>query len=654
MSSSTRSLTARVVKAVSAFFMFLPMGVSLWVARMAGYIGYWLLPKKRAVAYANLRTIFAGEKTPQELHRIIRQVFVNFAQNFMEMLCMPKIMRLGVDRLVDVKGMENVQDGFQQGKGLIFLALHSGNWELASVVGSLGGYPYNIVANILSKDPALDAVLNEYRGVGGAKVIAPGVATREIIKALKNNEAITLVLDQGGKDGVAVNFFGKTASMSTGAVRLAIKYGCAICLAWIRRGEDGRHTLEFFTDLHMTSTGDLEKDVRDNVQRSVDYVEKFIKEHPQEYLWFYKVYKYTTTPQIVVLNDGRVGHLRQAQAVSRSLMQVLKDNDKQAREKIVDIVFRDEGAAKLFSLYAFLAQYLPFLQGEACLKHFLNAQSYADVLSVKADYLVSAGSRAAGVSFILKKNHMAKAVQVLTPGILNAGLFDLNVLPEHDKIPAGAKKLLRTKVALSLISPAYLKANSDGLLRRYSHLKGNVRTKFALFIGGNTKGIVFDEAKIRLLINHLKEAAVYYNAEILVTTSRRTPPSIEQIISKELKSFERCPLCIIANQGNVPEAVGGILGLADLVIVSGESVSMVSEAVASGKKTIVFDPRGSYAGTARDKYEQFVLNLSQQGYVMATSVKDLPGKISQLMSHKIYLKAVDDTVRLSKALEEII
>ena len=93
----------------------------------------------------------------------------------------------------------------------------------------------------------------------------------------------------------------------------------------------------------------------------------------------------------------------------------------------------------------------------------------------------------------------------------------------------------------------------------------------------------------------IKEAALHYNADILMTTSRRTPSAIEQIILKELKNFERCSLCIIANQRNIPEAVGGILGLSDLVIVSGESISMVSEALSSGKRTIVFSPHGEYS-----------------------------------------------------------
>jgi len=147
---------------------------------------------------------------------------------------------------------------------------------------------------------------------------------------------------------------------------------------------------------------------------------------------------------------------------------------------------------------------------------------------------------------------------------------------------------------------------------------------------------------------------LHYNADILLTTSRRTPGEIEQIILKGLKNFERCSLCIIANQRNIPEAVGGILGLSDLVIVSGESISMVSEALSSGKCTIVFSPHGRYGDRPRDKYEDFVLKLNEQGYLMVTSADDMKAKITQLLSRKITLKTLDDQSIIQSGLEAII
>ena len=233
--------------------------------------------------------------------------------------------------------------------------------------------------------------------------------------------------------------------------------------------------------------------------------------------------------------------------------------------------------------------------------------------------------------------------------------FDVVVSPQHDK-PGIIRRarLITPKVSPNLINAAYLKEQAEGLVKHYSHLKGNVRTKFGILLGGDTKGVKFDEAQIHELIVQIKETALHYNADILLTTSRRTPEAIEQIIVKELKNFERCSLCIIANQRNIPEAVGGILGLSDLVIVSGESISMVSEALSSGKRTIVFSPHGQYRDKPRDKYEAFVLKLNDQGYLMVTSVYDMKAKITQLLNRKITLKTLDDHGIIQSGLEMIV
>jgi hypothetical protein len=81
---------------------------------------------------------------------------------------------------------------------------------------------------------------------------------------------------------------------------------------------------------------------------------------------------------------------------------------------------------------------------------------------------------------------------------------------------------------------------------------------------------------------------------------------------------------------------------------------MVSEALSSGKRTIVFSPRGQYGKTPRDKYEDFVLKLNDQGYLMASSVVDLKMRIAQLLNRKITLKVLDDQSIIQSGLEAIV
>ena len=105
---------------------------------------------------------------------------------------------------------------------------------------------------------------------------------------------------------------------------------------------------------------------------------------------------------------------------------------------------------------------------------------------------------------------------------------------------------------------------------------------------------------------------------MLASTSRRTPSDIEGLVKSELEGFDKCRLLVIANERNIPEAVGGILGVSDFIVVSGESVSMVSEAVSSGKYVLVFRPqaKGLCLG---NKHRLFLENLEKKAVFISWS-----------------------------------
>ena len=657
MSSSNESFLLSVIKIAAVVFRALPFALSFGFARAVGKLGYYLLPKKRAVVYANLRTVFAGRKTPGEIRRIAKGVFSNFAQSFVELLCLPKIKNLGPGHFVRLEGTENIAQALARAKGVIFLAVHSGNWELASVAGSLYGHPYNVVANVQPKKPQLDDLLNEYRALAGAKVIAPGAATRDIIRALQNNEIVSLVLDQGGKEGVAVKFLGKTASMSTGAIRLGLKYGVPICPVWIVREGHTRHCLKFFPPLDFCAQEDTDQGLIAATRTAAGHFEGLIYEHPGEYMWFYKVFKYSTQSRVLVLDDERTGHARQSQAAAQILKSALLARGKIVEEQTVPVHFKSVWAARFFHLYAFLARIFPFLRREEGLEVFLTQETYQALMAYNADFIISCGSKAGGVNFLLSRCCGAKAICLLKAGLISWDQFHLVIIPQHDRPVVSIKtRVVLTKAALNLITPEYLKNQSGQLLDHYSHLKGNVRVKIGVLLGGDAKGIVFTEARMRLLLRQLKEASAHFNADILLTTSRRTPPAIDALAARELKNFQRCPLCIIANNGqNIPEAVGGILGLSDILIVSGESISMVSEAVCSGKRTIVFSPAGDYSkNRPLTKYDRFVLGLNEGGFLLACAIKDLSTALSDVMRNKFVFQTFDDRAAVRCAIEEMI
>lgn len=657
MSSFRESLIYHSVRLFGAWMRLLPSAVAFGIGRLVGTCAYYFDVRHKTVAYANLKTAFADSKPPAELKRITKRLFQNYGQNFIDLFRMPLITPKNFSQLITVEGKEHVEACLKEGKGGIVLAMHFGSWELASLSCAMIGLPYKVMVKAQTKYSRLDELLNWHRSCGGFVVLSRGMGTRDFVRSLKNNEVIGMVADQGGRDGVLAPFFGRSASMSVGAIRMGLKWGVPICLSIIHREKGARHRMVIHERLELINTGDMERDVASNLAKVAKIMEEYVRQYPSEYMWFYKIWKYSDQANIAILDDGRTGHLRQSQAAVAALQKALGERSIKSRVDSVPVVFRSNGLSRLFSALACVLH--PFVyQGRLeFLKRFLTETSYARIIKIKPDFIVSCGSSAAGVNNLLSRDCNAKSIVVLKPGILDYRRFDLVVLPEHEAPPKKIKGVLTavTKAAPNLVTPEYQEEQKEQLLKHYSHLKGNLRLKIGLFIGGDSKDILLTEQQIKTLIHQITEAAQEINADILATTSRRTPLAIEQMLQRRLRTHAHCPLLILASRDEVPSAVGGILGLSDIIVVSGDSISMVSEAASSGKNTIVFTPEVKDPSLkGRNKHVRFIERLNAQGFILSTDVKDIGHTIYNVAKGKIQTQKMDDHQTILEAMRKVI
>lgn len=646
-----------VARAVGFIVCRLPAETALRLGRAIGLIGYYLDRKHKAMAYANLKIAFAKTKKPSEIKRIVKKIFQNYGENIIELLRVPVIKRIGAEKFVKLEGRENVDAALKKNKGLILLAMHFGSWEMSNLMSVLTGHPYRVVAKPQTRFTKLDELLNSLRLHSGSVVIARGRGTREIIESLRKNEIIGMVVDQGGRDGALVKFFGRLASMSVGAIKMGIKYDIPVCFSIIIREKNSQHRLVIHPALEFVKSGDLERDVISNLNKIINLMEGYITQYPSEYMWFYKIWKYSKEATAVILDDGKAGHLRQSQAIAGAIKTALAERGIQCDVQTVDVCFKSRLSQMLIAVLSFISHPF-FCQGRLrYLKWFLTRKSFLDIASVKADFVVSCGSSAAPVNFFLSRDYRAKSISILKPGILGFRRFDLVVLPQHDN-PKNKKmrgKVIYAQGAPNLINEAYLKEQARLLLNRFSHLQSTKEIKVGILLGGDTKKHFISEGQIKILIGQVKNACEQNDADILITTSRRTPAAIENILQREIKNHPRCRMLILANRSNIPEAVGGILGLCDILVVSGDSVSMVSEAASSGKDVIVFPPlRRRKSLWGKDKHDLFIENLHNRGHIVLSKEKDIGEVIASMARNKIKTKILNDGDVILGAAREVI
>ncbi len=633
-----------LIRIVGAVIRMLPVRVSLFLGKRLGDLFYFVDFKHKGIAYANIKTAFSGQFSPRELCKITRNFYRSFGQNLMEILLIPLADKAYVDKHIVVHNKERIFEGFKKGKGVILVAVHAGSWELSNVVCANLGFSFNFFVRD-QKYPRLEKLLNSYRSRRGCKLIEREGGTRQLLRALKNNEAIGMTADQGGKTGTTVKFFGKYASMSSGAVRLALKYDAAIVPAFYARVKGPYFNTFIEPPFELKRTGDEESDVRENLQRLVHIFEKYISRYPQEYLWTYKVWKYAKEQDILILSDGKTGHLRQSQALAEIVKECLKDRGITANINIIEVKFKNKFSrfAQTFSSI-FARRYI--CQGCMwCLKLFLEEDVYKSLINIKPDIVISAGASVAPLNYVISQENLSKSITIMRPSLLNTKRFNLTVISRHDR-PAKRKNVVAIEGALNLINDDYLKKQGD-LLR--ARVRSNKGLTVGVLIGGDSKDFCLGRDLMQAVNRQVKECLEKLGAEILITTSRRTSAETEALLKEEFSGYGRTGLLVIANEKNIPEAVGGILALSDIIIISPESISMISEAVNSKKYVFVFDAPG-----LSKKHRRFLDYFSKKEYIYLTAPDALADKIVEVWAKKPQAHALKDNLLVTEAVKKIL
>ena len=199
------------------------------------------------------------------------------------------------------------------------------------------------------------------------------------------------------------------------------------------------------------------------------------------------------------------------------------------------------------------------------------------------DILIASGRQSVAVSVAIRRAAAGRCftVQIQNPAV-DPALFDLIVAPRHDRLTA--PNVCATIGAMNRITPARLAEAAAYFGPRWSDLP---RPLIAVALGGNNKvyrltgGIAADFAR------KLAELARQTGAGILVTPSRRTPPEVVTALRAALNGL---PAWVWDGTGENPYL--GYLALADVIVVTADSVNMVSEAASTGKPVYIVELEG--------------------------------------------------------------
>ena len=252
---------------------------------------YHLVTKNRLIVLCNLQRSFP-EKDLKEVIRMAKGIYRHFAIVATEFFDLPQITKENIHQWVDVEGLENYQAAVAQGKGVLSIVAHFGNWELMTIAVPMFLKPMDIVYRPLD-NPVIDNMVEYVRTMNGNELIPKGGSGKRIMELLKENHIIGILSDQNVAtyEGVFVDFFGRPACTGVGLAVMAMRSGAQVSPAFMARQKSGKYKLILQPAVEITHTDNYDADLVVNTQRFTKIVEAIVREYPDQWFWFHQRWK---------------------------------------------------------------------------------------------------------------------------------------------------------------------------------------------------------------------------------------------------------------------------------------------------------------------------------------------------------------------------
>jgi KDO2-lipid IV(A) lauroyltransferase len=264
-----------------------------WPAAQAfAWCGFHLARRQRRAGMRNLELAFP-EKSEHERLQILRGCFQNVGRLLVEFSHFPELTRENIAKYVDVDGFEHYAEAVRRGRGLIYLTGHLGAWELGSFSQSIFGYPLKFVVRPIANS-RVEELISHYRTLGGNAPIHRRNAGREILQALRRNEAVGILFDQNTtrSEGVFADFFGIPAATTPAIATFALRTGAAVVPAFLIWDANlKKHRLTFAPAVELIETGDKATDIVENTKRFNQVLECYVRKYPDQWLWIHRRWK---------------------------------------------------------------------------------------------------------------------------------------------------------------------------------------------------------------------------------------------------------------------------------------------------------------------------------------------------------------------------
>ena len=274
------------------FLMALPKSFRKNFFLFLASVAYRISAKSRRTVKQNLNFLFDNKMSEEEIKSITKYSFKNLLLNFLHLM---EIRHMSIEELqskVTIQNIEAVHKVHAAGRSVIYVTTHYSSWELGGTsIGALIeplGAVYRKMKNVEYENWVLES-----RAKFGNTNLEKTNVIKPLIRLIKNKTACGILIDtnMNKREGIDVEFMGKTISQTATPAFLARKFNAAIIPVTMRTDDEENYTLMIFDEIPVEKTDDSKKDILNATQLQADWLSSLITREPKFWFWLHRRFK---------------------------------------------------------------------------------------------------------------------------------------------------------------------------------------------------------------------------------------------------------------------------------------------------------------------------------------------------------------------------
>lgn len=261
-------------------------------------LAYHLDKKHRLIIRQNMEFVYGEDVDDELVEEVSRYGYKSLALNFLHTVEGRYMSPDAFREKITFENLEYVEKVQAEGRPIVFVTSHFGEWEISGSATSAFVEPIMIIYKKMS-----NLYFQKYLLESRAKVRMSAAerhgALKALVKQMRQKKSTALLIDTNisKHDGITVDFLGKPTTQITTPAFLARKFDAALIPGIVYTEDHEHYTVRFFPEIEMKKSDDEKADIQEATQKMTDWLTQVIYDDPKQWFWMHRRWK-TDYPEI--------------------------------------------------------------------------------------------------------------------------------------------------------------------------------------------------------------------------------------------------------------------------------------------------------------------------------------------------------------------